>query len=98
MTVKTICLSGYVRECSPNITGEYAPRTVMGAISGANGSAGILSGALTAGKQLSANGQIGWVSGAISVSLTLNASKSNSLYSLNKVQIPAFQTLIIIKV
>lgn len=69
----------------------------MGAISGANGSAGILSGALTAGKQLSADGQIGWVSGAISVTLTLNASKSNSLYSLNKVQIPAFQTLIIIK-
>ena len=69
----------------------------MGAISGANGSGGILSGALTAGKQLSADGQIGWVSGAISVSLTLNASKSNSLYSINKVQIPAFQTLIIIK-
>lgn len=69
----------------------------MGAISGANGSGGISSGALTAGKQLTANGQIGYVSGASSVSLTLNASKSNSLYSLDKVQIPAFQTLIIIK-
>ena len=87
----------YLEAGLPNITGEYAPRTVMGAISGANGSAGILSGALTAGKQLTANGQIGFVSGASSVSLTLNASKSNSLYSLDKVQIPAFQTLIIIK-
>ena len=68
----------------------------MGAITPYDGFA---SGVFSRGTKVNDDGQIGYVSGSASMSIVLNAKNSNAIYkSINTVQPPAIQTLIIIKV
>ena len=88
MTIKTICLPGYVRVALPNITGDFSSCDV--------GDREYPTGAFYDVGDYGAT--IGFGNNGKDLRFGMKASNSNAIYSNSTVQPPAYQTLMIIKV